>query len=142
MTSAPLFKDTLLHRWEALDKSWRFAITAFLLMRLFYVLWSWAILTLQPLAIQNTELSGQPVLTVFKLQSSQSYTYFREVNGQVLTFQATNADVVIDSQTGSLWDISTGTAIQGQYKGSVLSPAKTPPSEIFFYSKAKPYPIE
>src|SRR6266498_2602890 len=141
MTSTTLFKDTLVHRWKAFDESWRFAILAFLIVRLFYALWSWMILTLQPLAVQNIELAGEPVLTGFSLQNSQGHIYLREVNGQVLSFHATNADTVTDLQTGSLWEISTGTSIQGQYKGSVLSPSKTLPSQMFFYDKAKPYPI-
>ena len=140
MTSTALFKDAVIHRWKALDDSWRFAIVAFLIVRVFYGLWSWAILTLQPLAVQNTELSGEPVFTVFSLKNSQGHTYLREINGQILTFRAANADTVADLQTGSLWDISTGTSIDGHFKGSILSAAKTPPSEIFFYSKARPYP--
>jgi len=141
MNSTAVFRDTLVHRWKALDESWRFAIIAFLIVRLFYALWSWMILTLQPLAVQNIELAGEPVLTVFSLQNSQGHTYLREINGQILTFHAASATTVTDLQTGSTWDISTGTAVEGQYKESILSPSKKASSEIFFYNKAKPYPL-
>jgi hypothetical protein len=141
MRSIALIKNTLIQRLKALDKSWRFAISAFLILRVFYALWSLAILTIQPLAVQNIELSNEPMLTIFSLQNNQTYIYLREINGQVLTFHAASASSVTDLQTGSLWDISTGLALQGQYQGSVLSPSKTAPSEIFPYHQAKPYPL-
>src|SRR5262245_6873907 len=136
-----LFKNTLVQRWKMLSDSWRFAIVIFLAVRVFYALWSWVILTVQPLAVQNIELSNEPILTIFSLQNSQSYTYIREVNRQVLTFHASSTSTVADQQTGSIWDISTGTALQGQYKGSRLSPSKTAPSDIFPYHNTKPYPL-
>jgi hypothetical protein len=138
-TIAPL-RNALIQHWKRFDESWRFAILAFLAARLFYVLWSLAILTAQPLAIQNIELSNEPILTVFSLQNSQTYTYLRETNGKVLTFRTVSASTVADLQTGTAWDISTGTALQGQYGGSTLSPSKTTPSEIFPYHDTKPYP--
>jgi hypothetical protein len=141
MRSIALIKNTLMQRLKALDKSWRFAISAFLIVRVFYALWSLAILTLQPLAVQNIELSDEPVLTIFSLKNSQAYAYLREIDGQVLTFHAASASAVTDLQTGSLWDIFTGTALHGPYQGSVLSPSKTAPSEIFPYHKTKPYPL-
>jgi hypothetical protein len=141
MRSIALIKNTLMQRLKALNKSWRFAISAFLIVRVFYALWSLAILTIQPLAVQNIELSDEPILTIFSLQNSQTYTYLREINGHVLSFRSASASSVTDLQTGSLWDISTGTALHGPYQGSVLSPSKTAPSEIFPYHQAKPYPL-
>jgi hypothetical protein len=135
-----LFIKTLSQRWNTVHESWRFAIPAFLAARLFYLLWSLAVLTLQPLAVQNIELSNEPILTIFSLQNSQSYIYLRQTNEKVLTFRALSASTVVDLQTGSTWDISTGTALQGQYQGSTLSPSKIAPSEIFPYHNAKPYP--
>ena len=80
------FIDQLVKRWKTLDESWRFAISAFLVARLFYSLWSWIIFTSQPLAVQNINLWGEPVLTIFNLKTSEAYTYLREINGQSLTF--------------------------------------------------------
>ncbi|MDQ2692470.1 MAG: hypothetical protein M3Y68_10595, partial [Chloroflexota bacterium] len=133
-------KETLIQRWKTLDESWRFAILAFLALRLFYALWSWTILTIQPLAVQNIDLSGEPVLTVFKLQDSQAYIYRREIQGQRLTFRAAQADAVIDQQTGSIWEISTGRAVEGPLEGLILAPSKTFPSEVFPYHQIIPYP--
>jgi hypothetical protein len=142
MTSMTFSKNALVQRWKALDEAWRFAITVFLLVRLFYGLWSWAILTVQPLAVQNIEFAGESVLTVFNLQTSESRTYLRELDGQTLTFRAANSDTAIDLQTGSIWDTSTGTALEGHYKGITLSPSKTSPADIFPYFNARPYPVK
>lgn len=140
MTSIAFLKNTLIQRWNRLDESWRFAIVMFLVIRLFYGLWSWAILTIQPLAVQNIEMAGEPVLTLFDLQTSHAYTYLRKVNGQTLTFRAADPDTATDLETGSLWDPATGTALAGQYKGTILSSSQTSPAEIFPYHNAKPYP--
>ena len=133
--------ETLIQRWKTLDESWRFAIISFLAVRLFYAVWSFAILTVQPLAVQNIELSNKPVLSIFSLQNSQAYTYLRQIDGQVLTFQATSASTAADLQTGSTWDIATGMAVEGHYQGSALSPSNALPSQIFPYHNTKPYPL-
>ncbi|MGZ9226450.1 MAG: hypothetical protein ACXW4M_12935, partial [Anaerolineales bacterium] len=137
-----LFQNSMVQRWKTIHESWRFAIITFLTIRVFYALWSWTILSIQPLAVQNIDLLGEPVLTIFNLQDSQAYTYLRKINGQDLTFQAAGLDTITDSQTGSVWDIATGTAFAGQYKGTILSPSRTSPSEIFPYHSAKPYPVK
>jgi Gpi18-like mannosyltransferase len=134
------FIDQLVNRWKTFDESWRFAIAAFLIARLLYGLWSWIILTVQPLAVQNINLSGEPVLTIFNLQTSAAYTYLREINGQSLIFRALSENLVTDLQTNSVWDSSTGIALQGHYAGSTLSSARTQPSEIFPYHNEIPHP--
>jgi len=134
--------NTLVQRWKTLDESWRFAITVFLIARLFYAVWSWAILMIQPLAVQNLHLSGEPIVSVFSLQTSLAHVYLREVNGQSLTFRSASPDTISDLQTDSIWDVSTGIAIQGQHKGITLSSASTAPSHIFPYHNAAPYPVK
>jgi dolichyl-phosphate-mannose-protein mannosyltransferase len=141
MSFIDLSKKALIQRWKSLNESWRFAVLTFLVARVFYALWSLVILTIQPLAIQNIVLSGVPILTVFNLRDSQAYTYLREVQGKVLTFHSVNPSTVADLQTGSIWDITTGMALQGQYKGSKLSSSRTVSEEIFPYHHTKPYPL-
>lgn len=134
-------QNTLIPRWKTIHASWRFAIITFLVVRLFYAVWSWAILTAQPLAVQNIELYGEPIVTIFSLHTSQAYTYRREVNGAVQDFAPTNAYTITDLETGSIWDITTGTAIEGLYKGNVLAPAaRAKASGIFPYHSTKPFP--
>jgi len=127
-------------RWYSIPESWRAALSAFLIARFFFVLWSWVIFTVQPVAVQNFVFAGEPILSIFSLEENQGYIYRREVNDETLTFQAAGREHLLDQQTGSLWDISNGTAIQGQYKDTILVPAKTRVSEFFPYFGAKPYP--
>src|SRR5512147_671937 len=119
------FKDNVVKLWNAMSESWRFAITAFLIARLLYGAWSWLIFTMQPVALQNLELYGEPILSVFKLENSEAYVYLRNVNGNVLTFQPGDSQHIVDVKTASIWDIARGKAIQGSYKGLRLSAAKT-----------------
>jgi len=137
-----LFQNSPFQRWKTLDESWRFAITAVLIARLFYTLWSWTILTIQPLAVQNIQLSGEPILTVFDLHTSDRYVYLRKVNGETLTFRALNQNTVMDLQAGSVWNISTGAALQGRYQGIALSPSTITADEIFPYHGVTPYSVD
>jgi len=132
---------TLTSRWKTIDETWRFAILAFLLVRLFYALWAWLVFTAQPLAVQNIEMSGEPILTIFDLHNSQAYAYLRQVEGKTLEFRSGAHGTVTDLQTGTIWDIATGKAIEGRFPGVTLSAARTSPSEIFPYRNARPYPV-
>lgn len=138
--SLTYFKNKTFQHWYSLGESWRFAITAFVIARLFYAAWSWVVFTIQPVAIQNFEYLGEPVLSIFILEDSQAHVYLREVNGEILTFRPAGWEYIVDQQTGSVWKISNGTAIQGQYRNSVLSPPKTSLSVIFPYHGITPYP--
>src|SRR6185503_4644923 len=120
------FKNNIAQYWHSINESWRFAITAFVIARLFYGLWSWVIFMIQPVALQNFELFGEPILSVFKLENSEAHVYLRKVNGDVLTFQPRDSQHIVDQKTGSVWDISKGVAIQGPYEGSSLSTPRTP----------------
>lgn len=99
------------------------------------------ILTIQPLAVQNIIWSGEPMLTVFNLETSRAYTYLRQVNGQVLSFRAAGKNTVVDIQTGSIWSASTGAALEGDFIGFTLLPSRTPPSQVFPYHRVTPYPV-
>lgn len=134
-------KNNIAHYWERLDESWRFAITAFLMARMCYFLWAWVIFTIQPLAVQNFELSGEPIVSIFRLQNSEGHVYLRNVNEQVLTFKALGTEHIVDQPTQSIWDVPSGTAIEGKFKGSRLLAAKTKASDIFPYFGVKPFPI-
>jgi Gpi18-like mannosyltransferase len=115
-----------------IDPAWRTALGVFLLARLFYSLWSIVILTVYPLALQNTVLNGQPILAAFDLSANKGYVYSRQVDEQVLTFRMAGKNVV-DTQTGSLWDIQTGKAISGKYAGQSFPPADETADGIFPY---------
>ena len=126
-------------KWMSLDGSWRFAIIAFLVARIFYALWSWVILTIQPVAVHYIDSGNQPAVIFLNLNKVQSYAYLRQVNGDTLSFRSASNDTVLDLQTNSVWDIYTGIAIDGQYKGISLPSAVTP-TDMFPYHTAVPYP--
>lgn len=132
-------KHIIVQRWNTIDESWRVAIVTFVVARLFYFVWSVVIFAIQPIAIQNFELSNEPILSIFQLENSKAYIYSREIQGQILTFQAANPATLIDQQTGSIWDISTGKARQGALEGTALPAGKTQPNEIFPYQGIQPY---
>ena len=125
-------------QWEKLDASWRFAIAAFLIARIFYTVWSWVILTIQPVAVHYIQVDNNPGAIFLILQTSQAYGYICDVNGEKLSFRSASKDTVTDLQTGSVWDIHTGTALEGHYQGTVLSPAAIP-ADMFPYHDTKPY---
>ncbi|HJS20898.1 MAG TPA: glycosyltransferase family 39 protein [Anaerolineales bacterium] len=134
------YKSIVSQRWLAINESWRFAITLFVIARLLYAVWSWVVFTIQPIAIENFELSDEPILSIFSLSANQGYVYLREVNGEVLTFTPADREHIVDRQTGSLWNISNGISVQGPYQNSIWLPAKTDASDIFPYHGTTHYP--
>ena len=128
--------------WFRLDLSWRWAIGGVLAVRLLYGLWSLVILFISPLAVQNLILNGEKVVSVFDLHSSQGHLYERTVNGQTLTFRPAGQDELIDVQTGTKWNVSSGQATTGKLAGRYLSPATTQVEEVFPYHGVKPEPAD
>src|SRR5436190_19961766 len=103
--------------WENLDEAWRVAIIAFLIMRSFYGIWSWAVLIIEPAAVHYVDVDRKPAVIFLDLYTAKIYTYYREVNGQILQFRPAGKNTVTDSQTGSLWNIQTGRSTHGEEKG-------------------------
>lgn len=132
------FGKRVKHQWQSLDEAWRFAITAFLVARIFYAIWSWVILTIQPIAVHYIDVDDEPAAVFLDLHTIQSYTYYREANGETLTFRSANRNTVSDLQTGSIWDVHSGVAIEGHFKGHALESASRP--DMFPYFHATPYP--
>lgn len=138
-SSLARINNTAALRWNSLDESWRYTITVFVAARLLLGLWSWVVYTIQPVALQNFELSGEPVLSIFRMEDSQRYIYLREVSGEILTFQTLDSDHVLDRQTGTVWDIANGKAIQGKYVNSTLAHPQTGIEDIFPYRGIPPF---
>ena len=134
------FVSRLKLQWEKLDESWRFAITAFLIARTFYAVWSWTILTIQPVAVHYIEVDQKPAVLFLDLYTSKTHTYFRETENQALEFRPAGTNIVSDLQTNSLWDIRSGHSFQGPYAGKSLAPAAYAAETMFSYFRASPYP--
>ena len=128
----------LLEYWRKLPSEWRFAITAFIVVRVALSLWSLAVYSLFPVSLQNLDLFGDPVLTVFNLKTSERHVYSRQVDDDVLSFLALDPNRVIDDETGSVWSIQNGLALEGHYSGRSLAVSSHAPEEIFPYLDVPP----
>jgi len=132
-------KNTIRQSWGKLDESWRFAISAFFIARVFFAIWSGVILIIQPIAVHYIGDTNNPGVVFLDLHTNQPYAYNRQVDGQPFTFRPVNRATVTDLQSNSIWDISTGIAIEGKYKDFKLSPTSYP-SDLFPYHNVAPYP--
>lgn len=142
MTLTSIFtKSELTSRWRSLDEAWRWTLVVFLIARIGYTLWSWVLLTLNPMPVQNFTLFGAPVLAVFDLGSSQRFVYSRDVKGSILLFHAVNRNTLIDTETQSLWNLSSGSATSGAYNGFMLDPAPYTPEDLFPYNGVNPVTV-
>ena len=128
--------------WEVISPAWKFSLVSVTWMRVFYTLWSLIFLStsFSPV-IQNQEFFGEPVLTVFDLQTSRSHTYNRLLNGDLLSFQKLDATHLIDMKTGSIWQAADGKSVSGSYVGKILSPAGLTADGLFPYHGVSPHPF-
>ena len=80
----------------------------------------YAVLREQPLI--NDVLNGVPVLIWFDPQSETGVAFERRVEGQTLTFRASehHPRMLVDEQTESRWQASSGRAIHGPLRGRRL----------------------
>ncbi|HKY53618.1 MAG TPA: glycosyltransferase family 39 protein, partial [Anaerolineales bacterium] len=137
-------KNTILERgigvWHSLPPSWRFSLVSVTLMRAFYTLWSLVFLSSFSLVVQNQDILGEPLVTVFDLQTSHSYAYSRLLEKDLLLFQKYDAAHLFDTKTGSVWQISDGKAVSGLYEGNSLLPAPVTTEELFPYHGVASHP--
>ena len=119
--------------WKRLLPEWQFAIVAFLVVRVSLSLWSFVVYSIFPISLQNLDLFDDPVLTVFDLRTSERYVYSRQVDGKVLSFRTPDGEHVVDDQTGSIWSLQNGQALQGDYAGKSLDASSHTAEEIFPY---------
>lgn len=121
--------------------SWRFTLAIFVIARGFYALWSFTILSIYPLAVQNIELNNMPLVSVFSLRTSQRYLYLRQVGEQILTFGPLDMGSISDAQTGSTWDVKSAKSIKGPLQGQSLISKSEMMEDVLPYHGVKPFPI-
>lgn len=77
------------------------------------------------------------ILSVDNQQTIRVYQRF--VQDRVLTFQpSADQGLIIDDQTGTLWDIQSGIALQGELKGRQLERLASP--LVFWFAWSCFYP--
>lgn|GEM_PF-349978 len=133
MATFASFSTRLASRVRAVDPAWRWALGVYLGARIFYTLWSVAVMLLAPTVLQNLDLFGVPLVAYFDVASSERYVYARTVGGQVLTFRAGAAGTMRDDETGSVWSLREGRAIDGAWAGTQLATAAYTAEEVFPY---------
>jgi len=79
-------------------------------------------------AVVNDDLAGRGVLVVFDREAQMALAFDREVEGQVLTFEAVEGEGfpfrLRDLETGSLWTLD-GQAVEGELAGARIEPRRT-----------------
>lgn len=133
--------NTLKTWWQNVPPAWRFSLVLVTTLRIFYTVWSWFFLSSFSPVVQNQEFFGEPVVTVFDLQTSESYIYQRSVEGVLLTFEKYDNTHIADTQTGSLWQIRDGKSASSPNMGKNLTPAAMTSERVFPYNSVRAHPV-
>ena len=91
------------------------------------------------LGLINDTLGETPLLLALDDGLEAAVVYRREVGGQELTFSATQENGILrDDETGSLWQLSTGQAVEGPLEGERLPRLAAPLVFWFAWSDFQP----
>lgn len=96
------------------------------------------IVLLIPGVVQNLELGGVPLVAVFDLNTSTRAVHGRTLRGRTLTFVRADSGRIRDHETGSVWDVVTGTASEGEYLGHRLPTTDYGIEDVFPYLGVTP----
>jgi hypothetical protein len=96
--------------------------------------------------VVNHDVGGEPVLVVFNTETGTGVVYNRNIDGQLLTFFQREDLMIIDAETGTLWNGLTGEALEGPLAGQVLTRVKSTSSFWFgwkdWYTDSEIYGVE
>ena len=84
--------------------------------------WSLAMDQMLKRPVHNMELGEQRFVATFHSDGAVASLFSREVAGQTLDFEQVNATTMKDRQTGTLWSMIGGKALEGTKKGQRLQP--------------------
>ncbi len=88
--------------------------------------------------VVNDTIGGTDVVVTFNPGSSAGRVYERNVDGQVLTFTLQGEDIMVDAETQSTWDTTSGIAISGALEGKTLTQVKS--TIVFWFGWKDWYP--
>lgn len=72
---------------------------------------------LREVKVVNDSLAEVPLILAYDAALQTAVTFHRAPQAQPLTFHAAEAGQMRDNETGSLWDVRTGTAVSGPLQG-------------------------
>lgn len=82
--------------------------------------------------VVNDTAGSDDVLVVFNPESANGVVFNRQLDDQVLTFQATSDPTrITDDETGSTWDAFSGEALDGPLAGQMLNRLKS--TTVFWF---------
>ncbi len=70
----------------------------------------------------NDQWGNTPVLAAFDRSSMTARLYDRKLDGRLLTFRVVDGDKLIDQETGTTWEPTSGRAVAGRLTGRYLTP--------------------
>ncbi|MEE8159066.1 MAG: DUF3179 domain-containing (seleno)protein, partial [Dehalococcoidia bacterium] len=93
--------------------------------------------------IINDTFGDNPILVTFDLESAAGVVFKRTVDGQTLTFDLKEDApdgplLMVDQETGSVWQALTGEAIEGPLEGKALE--QIPTTHAFWFGWKDFYP--
>ena len=82
---------------------------------------------LKETVIVNDQLASVPLLLLYDADLQTVYVYHRKVGNQILIFEADDeVGSLRDVNTGSLWDVRSGVAVEGTYRSNRLHRLSAP----------------
>jgi hypothetical protein len=100
---------------------------------------AYALQVLQAEGVINDQLGPLPALLIYDEALQTAVVYRRRVKVQILTFEGyAQADLLRDVETGSLWEVRSGLAVEGPLAGSRLPRLAAPLVFWFAWSEIHP----
>ena len=96
--------------------------------------------------VVNYQVGALEIVVVFNADTGAGVVYERQVDGQTLTFSSHTGLSIIDEETGTVWEFSTGEGLEGPLAGATLVPVKNTSSFWFgwkdFYPETAIYGLD
>ena len=89
-------------------------------------------------SIINDEVDDVPLLAFHDLESNATAVFLRTVDGQTLKFEPAQGYFVKDTTTKTTWNLITGMATEGKFKGHTLE--RLPAMNIYWFAWARHHP--
>lgn len=94
--------------------------------------------TLSQEPVVNAQVGELPVLVLFDAENANGVAFSRQISDRVLTFELATDGLLRDLETGTLWDLSEGEAVEGLLAGEKLDRVKSTTSFWFGWKDFHP----